>query len=146
MRYVVTGVDAEGRSCVVEDRELLGEHALDQGAAITEDLWLTGAAPFTIPVPRRSADEAALDLGFPTDGAKWMVVHFKAGDTPFMHRTDTLDFDTVLAGEPILHLDTDVVRLAPGDCVVIPGVVHGWSAGPDGGTVGVVGLGLRPVV
>jgi quercetin dioxygenase-like cupin family protein len=145
MRWVVTGVDAEGRSCVVEERELLGDAAVDQGEAVTEDLWLTGPAPFTVPAPRRAADEFALDLGFPIDGAKWMVVHFKAGGTPFMHRTDTLDFDVVLAGAPVLHLEAEVVALAPGDCVVIPGVVHGWSAGPDGGTVAVVGLGLRPV-
>jgi quercetin dioxygenase-like cupin family protein len=62
-----------------------------------------------------------------------------------VHRTDTIDYDTVLRGEIVLVLDDEEVVLQPNDCVMLPGVVHGWRCGPDGATISVVQFGIDPV-
>jgi hypothetical protein len=145
MRYVVTGVDADGRSCVIENREPLTDRAVDVGTALMEDLWETAPAPFEVPVPRRAPGEETLELGFVPGGAKWILAYLKPNGEPFLHRTDTIDFDVVVQGDVTLYLDAEAVHLVAGDCVVLPGVVHGWGAGPDGCTLAVVGLGLPSV-
>jgi quercetin dioxygenase-like cupin family protein len=44
-----------------------------------------------------------------------------------LHRTPTLDFDIVLAGEVVLELEDDhEVTLAAGDIVVQNGTRHRW--------------------
>jgi uncharacterized cupin superfamily protein len=44
-----------------------------------------------------------------------------------MHRTDTIDVVTILAGRCILELDSGArVELAAGDCVVQNGTRHAW--------------------
>jgi mannose-6-phosphate isomerase-like protein (cupin superfamily) len=46
---------------------------------------------------------------------------------PYMQKTRTLDFCTVLEGEIVLVLDTEEVRLKSGDIVVQRGTQHAWS-------------------
>src|SRR5262245_19210663 len=46
---------------------------------------------------------------------------------PFMHRTQTIDYGVVLAGEIHLVLDDDEVHLKAGDIVVQRGTIHAWS-------------------
>jgi naringenin degradation protein FdeH len=46
---------------------------------------------------------------------------------PFMHRTESVDYGIVLAGEVTLVLDEDEVRLRAGDIVVQRGTVHAWA-------------------
>ncbi|MFD6697916.1 MULTISPECIES: cupin domain-containing protein [unclassified Microbacterium] len=46
---------------------------------------------------------------------------------PSMHRTDTLDFITVLRGEVYLILDEEEILLKATDSVIIQGTNHGWS-------------------
>lgn len=46
---------------------------------------------------------------------------------PSMHRTDTVDFISVVSGEMYLMTDLDEVLMKPGDSVVIRGVNHAWS-------------------
>ena len=58
------------------------------------------------------------------------------------HFTTTLDYDFVHAGEVRLLLGDDELVLRPGDGVMIPGVEHGWAAGPEGSVMSVVTLGF----
>jgi naringenin degradation protein FdeH len=46
---------------------------------------------------------------------------------PFMHRTQTIDYGVVLAGEVHLVLDDEDVHLKAGDIVVQRGTIHAWS-------------------
>ncbi len=137
MRRVVTAVDADGHSCVVEEAEL---------GAPDEQLLQVGifATDTVMPGPRPAGRGADLDLGVPPGHTRWLVVHWPPDATAHLHHTDTLDYDTVLAGSIDLILDDGDHHLDPGDCVVVTGVDHNWRAGPEGCTLSVVLLGAAP--
>jgi uncharacterized cupin superfamily protein len=44
-----------------------------------------------------------------------------------MHRTETIDYGILLAGEIWLVLDEGETKLAPGDIVIQRGTNHAWS-------------------
>jgi len=46
---------------------------------------------------------------------------------PSMHRTDTVDYISVVKGEMYLMTDTDEVLMKPGDSCIIRGVNHAWN-------------------
>lgn len=127
MRTLITGVDAQGRSCVVSEDEL----TLDQVAP-----GFAMGVPFattTSPPPARPAGAAPLiDQGIAPGIVRWMVVDLGAGSEAPMHHTDTVDLETVLSGSVDLLLDDGAHRLEQGDLVVLTGVDHAWRAGPDG--------------
>jgi hypothetical protein len=49
------------------------------------------------------------------------------GRHPFMHRTETIDYAVVLAGEIVLLLDDEDLHLKAGDVVIQRGTNHAWS-------------------
>lgn len=51
----------------------------------------------------------------------------KGGRHPLMHRTETIDYAIVLAGEITMVLDDSEVALKAGDIVVQCGTNHAWS-------------------
>lgn len=63
----------------------------------------------------------------PPGGALFRIVTFPPDPVGQMHRTDTIDFVTVLSGELVLTLDGgEEVTLTAGDTVVQQGAVHAW--------------------
>jgi quercetin dioxygenase-like cupin family protein len=46
---------------------------------------------------------------------------------PYMQKTKTVDFCTIIHGEVTLVLDTEERRVSAGDVVVLRGVNHAWS-------------------
>jgi hypothetical protein len=55
------------------------------------------------------------------------LAEFMEPDAPGMHRTPTVDFDVVIAGELWLELDDGAeVHLRAGDSVVVNGQRHAW--------------------
>jgi quercetin dioxygenase-like cupin family protein len=60
------------------------------------------------------------------------VVSFPPDPDGQMHRTDTLDFVTVVSGELVLALeDGDEATLGPGDTVIQRGTTHAWRNKTD---------------
>ncbi|SMY09344.1 cupin domain-containing protein [Flavimaricola marinus] len=53
--------------------------------------------------------------------------HVSEGRHPLMHRTESVDYGVVIAGEIVLVLDEDEVLLRPGDVVVQRGTIHAWA-------------------
>jgi quercetin dioxygenase-like cupin family protein len=51
----------------------------------------------------------------------------RGGRHPFMHRTESIDYAVVLAGEIVLLLDDEDVHLKAGDVVIQRGTNHAWS-------------------
>jgi quercetin dioxygenase-like cupin family protein len=139
VRRLITGIDAEGRSAVVEEADLTYGEAMP-GIGID--------ALFDIdqdPPPARPAGHGDhLDLGVRPGRARWIVVEYQPSMTFPLHHTDTIDFDIVLAGSIELTLDDGVHLLETGDCVVMTGVDHAWRSGPDGCTLSVASFGTPP--
>jgi len=138
MQHVVTGLGPDGRSTVLERRDLSsppGERV------VVETVWSTQQLPPGVPQPLHTQGEPA-DIGVPQVGSSWLIVKWPPGADAYLHRSDTLDYDCVLSGQVTLVLEDGEVELHAGDSVVIPGVLHGWRAGPDGAVSSAIVLGL----
>jgi quercetin dioxygenase-like cupin family protein len=136
MKTLVAGAASDGRSCV------LSEHSLDDVPVPGRlNVFSTTEAP---PPPRPPGHGLDVDLRVAPGLTRWGVIRWPAGHEAPMHHTDTIDYDTVLAGSLDLILDDGVHHLLPGDCVVVDGVDHAWKAGPEGCTFSVLLLGMTP--
>jgi quercetin dioxygenase-like cupin family protein len=61
------------------------------------------------------------------NGAIFRVVEYAPGVSPRMHRTQTVDYAVVMAGEIFMVLDGGKeVHLKQGDVIVQRGTVHDW--------------------
>jgi quercetin dioxygenase-like cupin family protein len=54
------------------------------------------------------------------------VVRYEPGVAPRVHRTDSVDYGVVLAGEIDMELDGATVKLKAGDVLVQRGTIHNW--------------------
>jgi quercetin dioxygenase-like cupin family protein len=137
MRRLVTGLDEQGRSCVVSDVEVEFAITEDRGIVAVEQLYVTSELP---PAQQPMGKSDLLDMGFGS-GLACMIIRWKPDSEWPPHYTDTIDVDIVLEGSIELVLDDGAHRLAPGDSVVVHGVDHSWRVGPDGCTTCVVAIG-----
>jgi quercetin dioxygenase-like cupin family protein len=113
---VVTGLDPDGRSCVLID-----------GPAPTV-IWSTK----DMPADNSSQDDAGGGaFRFPTSGADFVYSDFPPGGGSVMHATDTLDFLVVVSGEVTFITETGEVLLRAGDVLVDRGALHGWRNDSD---------------
>ncbi len=153
LRRVVTGVDANGRSCVVHDdapaviMEVAGILRLTQ-------IWCTNSVPRLVPLAasiREPAGPPSVNVGadavlfavmdlapgditkserlqevLAMDGLAEARERASAHDNPIMHATNTIDYLVVLSGELTLVLDDEEVVVRAGDLIVQGGVSHSW--------------------
>jgi hypothetical protein len=154
IRRVITGHDARGRSVIVSDGPSPNVLPLAgvPSFALT-DLWVTFDAPADNAMPGDAAARA-ITLEPPPRGTIFRVVEFppdrdyvdrwdrrqafasmQAGETldhggerhPMMHRTATVDYAIVLAGEIWAVMDEGETLLRAGDVLVQRGTNHAWS-------------------
>jgi len=139
MRILITGTDADGRSCATfHDAPAFAP--LGPGFEFAS-VYDTGGTP---PGPRPLGRAELHDLGLPAGAVRWMLVDYAPGaDTP-NHQTDSVDFEVLLAGSVTLTLDDGPHEVHAGDCIVMTGVDHAWEAGPEGCRISVVCLGTPP--
>jgi quercetin dioxygenase-like cupin family protein len=119
-RRVVTGLDAEGRSCVMVDGPLLAAGGSARLAWRTEGLPADNSATTDCPPGTFGFD--AMHAG----GSMFMVMDFAADLSSFWHATDTLEYIAMLSGEIVLETETGAVVLKAGDVLVDRGIVHSW--------------------
>ena len=139
-RLLITGVDAAGRSCAVQD----GAVTLDGFPGFEGILYSVlyqSDSPSTTD-GGRAAD--ILDLGVPPGAINWKMIDYGPGVAFSMHHTDTVDLDLVLSGSVELILDDGAHPLESGDTAVVTGVDHAWRTGPAGCRLSVVSLGIAP--
>lgn len=139
MDKLITGVDADGKSCVVSREEM----TLDQ-LAPGFAMGIPYATTTSPPPPRAGGSAPLIDQGISPGLARWMVVELGPGSETPMHHTDTLDLQTVLSGSVELVLDDGAHTLEAGDVVVLAGVDHAWRAGPQGCRLSAVLIGTPP--
>jgi quercetin dioxygenase-like cupin family protein len=129
---VVTGHDASGRSVVLSDGPAPKTFALAD--AVFHEIWSTSDAPAPVR-PVENADPTTRPLRTPPDpgGTVIRLVDLQPGAASPMHRTESVDYGIVLAGEVHLLLDDgSETRLSPGDVVVQRGTDHAWENRTDG--------------
>lgn len=142
MRFITVGVGPEGRSRIVEDREL-ARPPMEAGANLKADmLWSTSQLPPELPVPRHAIDGNWMNTGLAAGASRWLIVNFPAGNVTAMHHSSTLDYDMIIAGETTLGTEEGEVLMRAGDCAMVPGAMHSWTAGPEGCTMACIILGL----
>jgi len=54
------------------------------------------------------------------------VIEYAPGVAPRNHRTDSIDYAIVLAGEITMEIDHEAVVLRAGDVLVQRGTIHNW--------------------
>ena len=141
MRRVVTGTDAAGRSCVVEDVELdpsISMPGFERHVVYQSD---------STPPPSRPAGHGDY---FPMDLAPGRVMWYFTTlepraefDVPF-HHTDTVDVGLLLDGTIELILDDGSHLLRAGDCFVVNGDDHSWRVGEQGCRICSASIGTPP--
>ncbi|GAA1840050.1 hypothetical protein GCM10009836_19150 [Pseudonocardia ailaonensis] len=133
MRLLVTGAGADGLSFLesVRDIDTTGTDALWESAQ-----WPPGALP--------AAAAAFYDNSPPPGVLQWKVATFPPDHDIPPHFTASIDLDCVVAGAVTLGLTDGAHALGVGDCVVVRGVGHRWTTGPEGVTMLIVRVGTAP--
>ena len=148
IRRVVTALDANDKAIAPFDSRV----TLEPGATPSAKLWVTEAAPAPLSF---TDDSAAKPTPLPPDlGTALLVVEFPPLDPaeeakldrnfmmkligeraparglpvrhPLMHRTRTLDYAIIMAGEIDMMLDDAVVHVKAGDVVIQQATNHAW--------------------
>jgi naringenin degradation protein FdeH len=151
IRRVVTTIE-DGTAVVLFDGANPHKRLRPQRATVSRLLWVTDRTPADL---KGAADRAAVEIGTaPSPGGSiFRIVDFpptppevdrldpgyrqhQLGDAapkkgrpprhPLMHRTRTVDYAIVMAGEIDMLLDETEVHLKAGDVLVQQGTNHAW--------------------
>jgi mannose-6-phosphate isomerase-like protein (cupin superfamily) len=127
IRRVVTGHDANGVAKVLIDALGTNVRSSRPGSASTL-MWSTDQTPADISIGENIEDLGARTLGTapPANGTRFTINDIPAGRPGLMHRTETLDYAIVLAGEIDMVMDDSSVTLRTGDVVIQRGTNHSW--------------------
>jgi quercetin dioxygenase-like cupin family protein len=141
VRRIVTGLDAQGKSCIQID----GLAPQPRGTGINM-VWRTD----TIPADNSSrADIDDTPFGFElmhAGGSICVTVDYPPGMTTFMHATDTIDYVIVVRGEVTIVTETGEAKCRPGDIIVDRGILHAWrNDTTETATIAVVNIPAHPV-
>ena len=122
-RRIVTGLNAEGRSCVTSD---LAIDRLPHGQETPTVLWHSDS----FPARNDSKDDAARAFGADVFDLPGSLILFSVmpDSQPSWHATNTLDYVVVLSGRVRLDLEAGHVEASAGDVIIDRGVLHSWSA------------------
>ena len=123
IRRVVTGHDKNGRAIVSID-ESVKNVAQSRPGAEAAAIWTSEGFPVD---NDGSADTSTRKVGTTlANGIVFRVVSFGPGVSPRNHRTDSIDYATVISGEIDMELDGTSVHLNAGDVLVQRGTIHNW--------------------
>jgi len=127
VRRVVTGHDAEGKSCVWLDGDL-SNHKSSDDKIVSSLVWVTDGAPTDF-MGTEDTGLRIMGTAPPAQGSRFCVIEIDPGKVFHgLHRTDTLDYVICLSGELTMLLDDDrKVELKAGDILIQRGTNHGWT-------------------
>jgi quercetin dioxygenase-like cupin family protein len=93
-----------------------------------------------------SADASARNISTATLDNGTVLASFGPGVSPRNHRTDSIDYATVISGEIDMELDGSRVHLKAGDLLVQRGTIHNWvNKGTAPCVIAFVLVGAKPV-
>lgn len=150
MRLLVLGVDAEGRSCVTEQREVVDFSAIPgiPGTTIAR-LFGTSESPPRCGPPgegKKASDNPAAGL------ISWYVVNHepygpgeKDNAATELHHRNVLELIYFIEGGGDMILGDGPHPVRADDCIVMAGNSHGLRPGPQGCRLMVFAIGAVPV-
>ncbi len=147
VRRVVTGHSVDNVAKVIIDEAATNTKYPRQGVSSTL-LWCSDRMPCDIAVGENVEDMGARMLGTPPpeNGSRFIVMEFAPGIASEMHRTETIDYIVVLAGEIDMEMDKSTVRLKAGDTMVQRGTNHAWiNRGTEPARLAIVLLDAEPL-
>jgi hypothetical protein len=130
LRRVITGHDADGKSVVMIDDLCHFSGAGTDGFRF-QDIWSHRVLPIQIDATEDDPTGQPFHPGVVENGIFVRVSDvppFKPGDTPYMHRTNSVDYLHVLEGEITMLLSEGVepVILRKGDTILQRATDHAW--------------------
>jgi quercetin dioxygenase-like cupin family protein len=145
VRRVITGHDAGGKAIVKID-EVCSDFVEGRPNGFLRNIWTTD----TTPADNDGQDDQAARPGRFTmieNGTVFRILHFLPGVQKRVHRTDSIDYIVVMAGEIDMELDEgEQVHLKTGDVMVQRGTVHNWvNRGTEPCTMAVILIHAKPV-
>ena len=153
IRRIVTGHDAEGRACIVEDAPAAAVRTVpDRPGYRAVNVWRTNRTPALIDeedsidahqgilppdsgtilriidFPPEPADPAERDRRIrATFGGMFKDATHDGRKHPGMHRTDTVDYAICLEGEIWSVMDEGETLMRAGDVLIQRGTNHAWA-------------------
>ena len=123
VRRVITGHDDKG-TAVVKIDEVAKHLFTGRPGATACNIWTTEG----FPVDNDGAADAGQRKAGTTlpDGTIFRMIEFAPGVAARNHRTDSIDYITVISGEIDMELDDSTVHLQAGDVMVQRGTIHNW--------------------
>ena len=121
VRRVVTGHDAGGKAIVQID-ELASNLISNRPGAESTVVWTTDG----FPVDNLAGAQEDLKQTTLPGGTVFRVLQLSPGVSARNHRTDSIDYAVVMAGEIDMVLDDMTVHLKAGDVLVQRGTIHNW--------------------
>ena len=153
-RRVIIDTNQQGQSCTAGD-EVLEAAPVKPGAPIRgNELWVTDTMPVDNSAATRAQQAEGCLARFHNlfvgngQGSAFRITEFQPGHPKLAHRTETVDYDLILAGEIDVELeDGEIVHLKTGDSLVVRGATHAWiNHGSVSAVVAFVMIDANPVV
>ncbi|MBI1203277.1 MAG: cupin domain-containing protein [Rhodopseudomonas sp.] len=128
IRRVVTGHDAANVAKALIDGPASNAKFPSPGTVSTL-IWATDKCPAGIEIGTDIEDMGARIMGTapPAMGTRFAIIDFPPGNTPHLHRTETIDYVIVLEGEIDMDMDDTSVTLKAGEVLVQRGTNHAWA-------------------
>jgi quercetin dioxygenase-like cupin family protein len=122
VRRVVTGHDGSGKAIITIDDNLPGVSMRSGVSACVA--WTSEDFPVD---NNGDVDEAKRKTGTThANGTVFRIIEFAPGNGGRNHRTDSIDYAVVMAGEIEMDIDGAEVHLKAGDVIVQRGTIHNW--------------------
>jgi len=147
IRRVITGYSSKNVAKVILDGPATNSKNPRAGVASTL-MWCTDSMPADIGIGEDVDDMGARILGTapPANGSRFIVMEFAPGIASAMHRTETIDYIAVLAGEIDMNMDDSTVKLRAGDVMVQRGTNHAWvNRGKEPARLAIVLIDAKPL-
>ena len=128
IRRVVTGHDPQGVAKALIDGPATNAKYPASGTVSTLR-WCSDQMPADIAIGEQVEDMGARIIGTapPANGSRFCVIDFPPGSPAVMHRTETIDYVIVIAGEIDMDMDQSTVHLKAGDVLIQRGTNHAWA-------------------
>jgi quercetin dioxygenase-like cupin family protein len=146
LRRVVTGHDINGVAKVLTDATVAAQQG--KSDALVHAVWNTTAMPAEIAIGEPIDDMGARKHATPPppNGTRLTIIDYPPGNRGQMHRTETVDYVIVMAGEIVMELDDSTVTLKAGDVMIQRGTNHGWyNRGTENARVAFILVDAQPL-